>query len=126
METSLSIRAYAAHRKAMGLPGGSKYAVERAIKSKRISRNHRGKINPAVADIEWAANTAYNGRHIAAWLAEHRPERELARVLEQLIPVIVDRVAAAVASGTGIDSVRGALAQEITQAIRSTWPAQQG
>jgi len=59
MNTSkgLSIRAYADHRKAQGLPGGSKWSVTKAIRDGRITRNQHGKINPDAADRQWETNT---------------------------------------------------------------------
>jgi hypothetical protein len=47
---------YAAHRKAQGLPGGSREAVRKAIEEGRIS-TIAGKIYPQLADAEWAKNT---------------------------------------------------------------------
>jgi len=53
----MSVRAYAAHRKKLGLPGGSPTAVQNAITSGRITRGPDGKIDPATADVEWEANS---------------------------------------------------------------------
>jgi len=53
----LSIRKYAAHRRALGLPGASKWSVQKALRDGRISRNEAGKIDPATADREWEMNT---------------------------------------------------------------------
>lgn len=64
----MSIRQYCAHRKQLGLPGHSIYAIQVAIKDGRIARTcpehkrcpptcGKGKINPDAADIEWAAMT---------------------------------------------------------------------
>jgi hypothetical protein len=50
---ALSQRAYAAHR------GVSHTAVQKAIASGRISTLADGRIDPAVADREWDANTLY-------------------------------------------------------------------
>lgn len=57
----MSVRAYAARRKAQGLPGGSHVAVLNAIKGGRLKDSVRaGKIVDAdLADREWAANTNY-------------------------------------------------------------------
>jgi hypothetical protein len=52
----LSPAAYARHRKAAGLPGGSREAVSKAIEEGRIS-TIGGKIHAALADDEWARNT---------------------------------------------------------------------
>ncbi len=54
----MSIREYAAHRLARGLPGGSKHSVQKALAAGRISRTEKKKIDPEVADGEWAANSA--------------------------------------------------------------------
>jgi hypothetical protein len=59
----LSLRAYAAHRKAHKLPGGSLQAVQRAVDAERVYRavvvvNGRRMIgNVVLADREWAENT---------------------------------------------------------------------
>jgi len=53
----LSIRAYARHRKALGLAGGTPAAVSKAIQSGRIQRDLFGRIDPVQADADWAANT---------------------------------------------------------------------
>lgn len=57
----LSLRAYAAHRKHAGLPGGTDGAVRRAIKEGRLSKRvltGDGKIRSArAADLEWLAST---------------------------------------------------------------------
>lgn len=47
---------YARHRKASGLPGGSREAVRKAVDEARISTID-GKIDPVVADIQWEKNT---------------------------------------------------------------------
>jgi len=49
---------YARSRKARGLPGGSREAVRKAVDAGRISAMGPDKlVDPAVADIQWAANT---------------------------------------------------------------------
>lgn len=53
----LSRRAYAAHRKARGLIGGSDAAVRKAIATGRIDVEADGSINPSRADAQWAAST---------------------------------------------------------------------
>lgn len=47
----ISIRAYAARK------GISDTAVRKAIKSGRITLTKNGKINPALADRQWEANS---------------------------------------------------------------------
>jgi phage terminase Nu1 subunit (DNA packaging protein) len=60
-QKSLSLRAYAQHRKQLGLPGGSLQAVQRAIDKDRISCVLDAGVkripDPDAADREWAANT---------------------------------------------------------------------
>lgn len=59
----LSVRAYAARRKTLGLPGGSHQAVIRAIAGGRLRNalTPDGKIaDPELADREWAANTDHS------------------------------------------------------------------
>ncbi len=58
MSARLSIRGYAAHRKAAGLIGGSKAAVEKALRLGRITRCPDGGIDPDQADAQWAGNTS--------------------------------------------------------------------
>lgn len=57
----LSLRAYASHRKAKGLPGGSLQAVQRAVQAGRVTvvtvDGARRIQEPEAADREWAANT---------------------------------------------------------------------
>lgn len=53
----LSIRAYARHRKASGLPGGTDAAVRKAIKTGRIAVLPDGKIDQKAADAAWSENT---------------------------------------------------------------------
>ena len=52
----MTIIEYAAHRKSAGLSGGTRQAVDKAIASGRISLIE-GRIDPAVADIQWERNT---------------------------------------------------------------------
>ena len=60
-KTRLSVAAYARHRKSKKLPGGTETGVRNAIRDGRITRGVDGKIDPAVADEEWAANTGRPG-----------------------------------------------------------------
>lgn len=57
MASEMGYREYAAHRKAKGLRGGSLRAVQKAIESGRIVLTAAGKIDPADADLRWAATT---------------------------------------------------------------------
>lgn len=52
----LTYAAYARHRKARRLPGGTREAVGNAVKEGRISTIN-GRIHPVIADAEWAKNT---------------------------------------------------------------------
>ena len=51
------VRAYARHRKETGLPGADPMAVEKAIRSGRISRGPDGEIDFEKADRDWKENT---------------------------------------------------------------------
>lgn len=59
----LSLRAYAAHRKGLSLPGGTLQAVQRAIAGRRlvdclvVVGGVKRIADPEAADREWAANT---------------------------------------------------------------------
>jgi phage terminase Nu1 subunit (DNA packaging protein) len=63
-QNPLSLRAYAQHRKQLGLPGGSLQSVQRAIKRERISvvlvDGVKRIPDPEAADREWAANTDHS------------------------------------------------------------------
>ena len=52
----LSIRGYAAHRKAKGLPGGTHGAVRKAIETGRVKLVD-GKVDPDQADADWVRKT---------------------------------------------------------------------
>ncbi len=54
----LTRTAYAAHRRACGLPGGTLRAVQSAIAAGRITVGADDKLDPVVADGEWRENTA--------------------------------------------------------------------
>ena len=55
----MSLRAYAKHRKALGLIGGTDTAVKKAIESRRIVNGVTadGQIIAEIADAEWGRNT---------------------------------------------------------------------
>jgi len=55
----MSLRAYAKHRKALGLIGGTDTAVKKAIESRRIVNGVTadGQIIAEIADAEWERNT---------------------------------------------------------------------
>lgn len=60
---SVSLRAYATHRRTAGLPGGTLRAVQQAIETGRVSVDADGQIpDAAAADAEWAQNTRENRR----------------------------------------------------------------
>lgn len=73
-QNPLSLRAYAAHRKGLGLPGGSLQAVQRAISGDRLRDavvvvgGVKKIADPEAADREWAANTDLS--KAPAWLKE--------------------------------------------------------
>jgi hypothetical protein len=54
----MSLRAYARHRKARGLDGGTHEAVRYAIKTGRITPLPDGKIDPEQADAQWEQTTS--------------------------------------------------------------------
>ena len=53
----ISVRAYAASRRERGLPGGSRYGVQKALRDGRIVKEPDGTIDPDEADVEWDRNT---------------------------------------------------------------------
>ena len=77
----LSLRKYAAHRKAAGLPGGTLFSVQKAIAQGRIRRTcavhgddvgacpkgcRAAGIDPLDADASWSANTTPGARRPGA------------------------------------------------------------
>lgn len=76
----ISLRAYARHRKAEGLAGGTLRAVQVAIKSGRLSRCVvAGKIaSAAAADVEWDSTTHVDRIPITGPTAAGTPPPELA------------------------------------------------
>ncbi len=59
----LSERAYAVYRKKRGLPGGTRWAVRKAVRDGRISKGPDRLIDPGRADREREGNTAEHKRH---------------------------------------------------------------
>ena len=53
----LSVTAYAASRKKRGLPGGSRYGVQKALQAGRLRKEPDGTIDPERADRDWEGNT---------------------------------------------------------------------
>ena len=53
----LTRTAYAAHRKALGLPGGTLRSAQHALADGRITIGSDGKLDPAEADRKWRDNT---------------------------------------------------------------------
>jgi phage terminase Nu1 subunit (DNA packaging protein) len=74
MPPLLSHRAYAAHRAAKGLPGTTHRAVQKAIEKGRITLVN-GKIDPALADVQWAENTNEDMRRSLAQEENARKRR---------------------------------------------------
>ena len=80
----LSQRAYAEHRKARGLVGANLTAVQSALRSGRISRNPKGKIDAAAADAAWEAHTAEGSGQENAEASEGTSYRK-ARALKEAV-----------------------------------------
>lgn len=79
----MSLQVYARHRKEQGLRGQSHVAVLKAIDSGRLAPpavqkvNGRWRINPALADAQWADNTEPAPAPASAPAQpRHRPERQ--------------------------------------------------
>lgn len=53
----MTIRQYASHRKALGLPGASPSGVFKALRTNRITRDIFGLIDASRADADWVTNT---------------------------------------------------------------------
>ena len=92
--TGLSVREYVAHRAELGLVGANKSAVQKALKSGRISYiggDSRKGIDPETADAAWEANTSPARRHTQAHDAareslEGRVENGLPTVRDANVP----------------------------------------
>jgi len=90
----LSVRAYTDHRKAKGLPGCNKSAVQKALKDRRIfyiGGDSANGLDPATADRDWIANTNPAHQHPAAAAASRealdgRVENGLPAIRDPSIP----------------------------------------
>lgn len=125
----LSIRAYALHRGALGLPGASHTAVRKALATGRITAEPDGSIDPAKADAQWAGQTDPSmqrgaAAHAAASktraAAEKTPPRERA-VPRAAMDAVQDTLAEAgqdpdPEAGGQVTLVRARLAREIITA----------
>lgn len=67
---------YARHRKAHGLPGGTREAVHKAIKTGRIALTRTNRVNVRAADLAWQRNTR-------PWIRQHAQVND-ARQLQAL------------------------------------------
>ena len=54
----VNISDYARHRRVRGLPGGTRQAIYKAIKTGRIKAEPNGMLIPEKADREWTAITS--------------------------------------------------------------------
>src|SRR5260221_959211 len=103
--SEMSLRGYAAHRRDRGLMGGTHGAVEKALASGRITALADGKIDPDLADIEWAASSV---RGNGAGLVPHRgragngrARRTLAEAHRELLEAKAALVRLQLAKATG-------------------------
>ncbi len=76
---------YAVHRKKLGLPGGSRRAVQKALEAQRIHAEPDGRIDFEMADAEWAANTdpmkahaVHKSANLSAPVESSRPKESVA------------------------------------------------
>lgn len=76
------MRAYAAHRKRLGLPGATHRAVQKAIAAGRIVRRPDGRIDPVAADAAWSAGTAPQASASNGGAADYQRARALREVYE--------------------------------------------
>jgi hypothetical protein len=124
--SSFTLRQYAAHRRAAGLPGGSLSAVQKALRAGRIVAN-RGRINPEAADHQWAQNTNPAYQRLTAELvppagADDRSGFAVAR--GALLEALADREA----GGSSAEAVRAAaagLARAVLDELRPARPARE-
>jgi hypothetical protein len=80
----MNLQAYAQHRKALGLRGGSHVAVLKAIESGRLTKRSATKedgkwvIRPEAADKEWAKNTVEQQPEKATEMVKEAARQEMA------------------------------------------------
>ena len=74
----VSVSEYARSRRERGLPGGSRWGVQKALQAGRIAKDPDGLIDADRADRSWDANTAEQKRHepVTASYQEARAIRE--------------------------------------------------
>ena len=74
----VSVSEYARSRRERGLPGGSRWGVQKALQAGRITKDPDGLIDADRADRSWDANTAEQKRHepVTASYQEARAIRE--------------------------------------------------
>jgi hypothetical protein len=87
----LSLRAYAAHRKALGLSGGSDAAVRKARDAGRITVLNDGTIDPVAADAAWGGSTDTAKLRGTRPIASDKPRHQEYRIDEddENRPVII-------------------------------------
>ncbi|KZL09081.1 hypothetical protein [Pseudovibrio sp. Ad26] len=113
----LSRRAYAQHRKALGLPGATDMAVRKAIQSSRITLEADGSIDPAKADAQWAASTDSAKRR--------QPKRSGTRPSEPKAAPAISEGSDPIGASQGITYAKARAANEALKAQRSKLLLQQ-
>ena len=110
----LSVRAYARHRKALGLDGGSDTAVWKAIRDRRVVKGVAadGKIIAEIADAEWERNTAPRPLGPARGRPQERPR-----------PRARSRIAHSASSGQAAPSTGGPTRQVASSVASSPPPS---
>ena len=66
MENLMTVTEYARYRKERGLNGGTRQAVYKALRTRRIRKESCGRINAQKADQEWLVTTQFrfNWNHL--------------------------------------------------------------
>ncbi|SDR39984.1 hypothetical protein [Pseudovibrio sp. Tun.PSC04-5.I4] len=113
----LSRRAYAAHRKALGLSGRGESAVRKAIQFGRVTLEADGSIDPVKADAEWEASTDNAKRRQHKRSRVHPPQ--------PAAPTAIPESADPIGSSQGITYAKARAANEALKAQRSKLLLQQ-
>ena len=113
----LSRRAYAEHRKALGLPGATDMAVRKAIQSGRITLEADGSIDPVKADAEWAVSTDSSKRR--------QPKRSGPQPTRPAAPPANPEGSDPISGSQGITYAKARAANEALKAQRSKLLLQQ-
>lgn len=121
----LSRRAYAAHRKARGLSGGTDAAVRKALATGRISLEPDGTIDPKRADRDWEIATNPSQQRGEAAIAQGVEAARETKEADEHKPVptaavnAVNEAAEELGAGQGVSYAKARAVNEILKAQRA-------